>query len=124
MNPHRYLAPSFFPPLIEAVSGNNTAASIDERLEGRQLRQCFGSGVNHSIADTRVCGPMRNQTPMHEPALVSAPASDNHGNRRGSLRCDVKAGRVPRQIAVEVPANPDFAELECGCEAATHVREI
>src|SRR5262249_25518895 len=78
MNPHRGLAPSFFPPLIEAVSGNNTAASIDERLEGRQLRQCFGSRVNHSIADTGVCGPMRNQTPLHEPALIASMMTDNH----------------------------------------------
>src|SRR4029434_3499091 len=53
-------------PLIETVSGNNTAASIDERLEGRQLCQCLGSRVYHTIADRRVCRPMRDQTPMHK----------------------------------------------------------
>src|SRR5215510_16359517 len=43
MQPHRDLAFSFLPPLIETVRGNNTPASIDERLEGRQLCQCLGS---------------------------------------------------------------------------------
>src|SRR5215813_12999523 len=96
MNPHRDLALPFFAPLIETVSWNNTAASIDERLEGRQLCQCFGSGVDHPVADRRVCGPMRNQAPMHEPALVSASVSDNHRSRRRSLLgCNVKAWRVP-----------------------------
>src|SRR5215813_10936690 len=85
MNPHLYFAPSFFAPLVETVSGNNTAASIDERLEGRQLCQCLGSGVDHPVADGRVCGPMWYQTPMHEPALVSASVSDNDGNCRRNL---------------------------------------
>jgi hypothetical protein len=35
MHPHRDLALAFFPPLIEAVSGNNTTASMYEKLEGR-----------------------------------------------------------------------------------------
>jgi hypothetical protein len=35
MDPHRDLALPFFAPLIETVSGNNTAAAIDEMLEGR-----------------------------------------------------------------------------------------
>src|SRR5262245_22105539 len=85
MNPHRDLALSFFAPLIKTVSGNNTAASIDERLEGRQLRQCFRTGFYHTIAYRRVCGPMGNQPPMHESALVNAVVPDNHGNRRGNL---------------------------------------
>src|SRR5262249_18450455 len=34
MNPHGNLALSLFPPLIKTVSGNNTAASIDEGLGG------------------------------------------------------------------------------------------
>src|SRR5215831_20265877 len=95
MNPHRNLVSSFLAPFIESVSGNNTTASIDEGFERRQLGQCFGTGVYHSAPDTGVCGPMRNQSPMHKPALVTAPASDNHGNRRGSLfGSDIKAGRV------------------------------
>src|SRR5215510_1564699 len=95
MDPHWDFALPLFPPLIETVSGNNTAASIEERLEGRQLCQCFGSGVDHPVADRRVCSPMRNQPPMHEPALVPAHAADNDGNRRGSLfGSDIKAGRV------------------------------
>src|SRR5262249_55204207 len=95
MNPHRHLTFPFFAPLVEPVSGNNTAASIDEGLERRQLRQCFGSGVDHPVADRRVCGPMRNQPPMHEPALVDAFMTDYDGNRRGSLLGgDVKAWHV------------------------------
>src|SRR5262249_27674854 len=92
MHPHRDLAPAFLAPLIKTVSGDNTAPSIDERLEGRQLRQCFGAGVDHPVADRRVCDPMRNQPPVHEPALVTAPVSDDDGNRWRSLfRGDIKA---------------------------------
>src|SRR5262245_49196746 len=121
MHPHRDRAPAFLAPLIETVSGYYTAASIDERLEGRQLHQGFCTGIDHPIADRRICGPMRNQTPMHESALVPAPVSDNHGNRRRSLfRGNVKAGRVLWQVAVQVPANPNITELECSGEAATH----
>src|SRR5215471_18636928 len=101
MNPHRDLALFFFAPLIETVSGNNTTASIDERLERRQLRQCLGSRVDRLVTDRRVCGPMRYQTPMHEPALVPAHVADNDGNRRGNLfGGDVKARLVFWQIAV------------------------
>ena len=35
VNPHRHFSSSFFAPLIETVSGNNAAASIYEKLEGR-----------------------------------------------------------------------------------------
>src|SRR5262249_2730792 len=111
----------FFPPLVETVSGNNTAASIDERLEGRQLCECLGSRVDHPVTDGRVCGPMWNQTPMHEPALVSASVSDNDGNRRRSLfGGNITAGRVLWQSMVEVPTNPDVAKLARCCETATH----
>ena len=58
---------------------------------------------------------------MHKPALVSAPVTDNDGNVGGSLRGDVKARRVLRQIRVRVPANPNVAKLECSCESATHL---
>src|SRR5262245_25708349 len=110
MNPHGHLSLSFFAPLIESVSRNNTAASIDERLEGRQLCQCLGSGVNHSIADTRVCGPMRNQTRMHKPALVSALCRTMTGTscsfgRRNLLRSDVY--NAERTV---VGRGPDFSE--------------
>src|SRR4029453_16815916 len=68
------------------------------------------------------CRPRRNQPPMHEPAFVAAFVADNDGNRRGSLfRGDVKAGVVPWQIAVKIPANPDVTELDRGCDAATHI---
>jgi hypothetical protein len=94
MNPHRDFALSFFPPFIETVSRNNATVSIYEKLEGRQVRQRFGSGVDRPIADRRVCGPMRNQPPMHKSALVAAPVTDNHRNVGGSLGGDVKARRV------------------------------
>ena len=59
---------------------------------------------------------------MHEPALVSAPVPDNHGNRRGNLfGCNVKAGCVLWQIAVQVPADPYVTELECRRYATTHL---
>jgi hypothetical protein len=61
---------------------------------------------------------------MHKPALVAALVSDNDGNVRGSLRGDVKARRVVRQFAIQVPANPNVTKLERSCEAATHIREI
>src|SRR5262245_6796566 len=95
MHPHRDLAPSFLAPLIETVSGNNTTASIDERFEGSQFRQRFSTGVDRSATDTRVCSPVGNQPPVHEPTLVPAHVSDDDGNRRGTLfGGDVKAGRV------------------------------
>src|SRR5262249_24721304 len=106
MDPHGHLVPSLLAPLIETVSGDNTAASIHERLEGRQLCERFGAGVDHSVADRRVCGPMRNQSPVHEPALVTAHVADNHGNRRGNLLGgNIKARCVARQIAVKIPAD-------------------
>jgi len=43
-----------------------------------------------------VCGPMRNQPPMHKPPLVNALLTDNHGNVGRSFRGDVKARRVAR----------------------------
>src|SRR5262249_52023125 len=95
MNPHRHLPFSLFAPLIEPISRNNATASIYEKFERRQLGQCFGTGVYHSAPDTGVCGPMRNQSPMHKPALVTAPASDNHGNRwRNLFGGNIKARRV------------------------------
>jgi hypothetical protein len=57
---------------------------------------------------------------MHESALVAAPVTDNDGNVRGSLGGDVKAQRVQREIAVQVPANSDVTEFEGSCEASTH----
>jgi len=35
----------------------------------------------------------------------------------------LKRRRVLRQIAVEVPANPDVTKLKSGCDAATHSQE-
>ena len=55
---------------------------------------------------------MRNQTPMHEPALVAALVTDNDGNVGGSLGGDVKARRVQRQIAVQIPADPYVAKFK------------
>jgi hypothetical protein len=44
---------------------------------------------------------------MHEPTLVAALVTDNHGNRAGDLfRGDVEARGVQREIAVKVPAHP------------------
>jgi len=37
---------------------------------------------------------MRNQPPVHKPALVAALLTNNHGNVGGSLGGDVKAGSV------------------------------
>jgi hypothetical protein len=72
------------------------------------------------VAYRRVLRPRRNQPPMHQPALVAAPVTDNDGNVRGSLGGDVKAQRVQREIAVQVPANSDVTEFEGSCEASTH----
>ena len=58
---------------------------------------------------------------MHEPTLVAAPVSDNDGNVGGSLRGDVKARLVQRQIAVKVPANPNVAKLERSGDATAHI---
>ena len=94
MDPHWGLPSSLFPPLVKPVSGNDATAAIYEQLEGRQLRQGFGSGVYRPIADGRVCGPMRNQPPLHEPAFVNALLTDDDGNVGGSLGSNVKARRV------------------------------
>ena len=51
--------------------------------------------------------PNAKSTPVHESALPAALAPDNDGNVGGSsLGGDVKARRVLRQVAVEVPAKP------------------
>src|SRR5262245_47078850 len=72
--------------------------------------------------NTRVGGPMRNQPPVHEPALVSASVSDNDRNRRRNLfGGDVKARRLVWWIAVEIPADPNVTELERSCYSATHI---
>jgi hypothetical protein len=34
---------------------------------------------------------------------------------------NVKARRVLRQIAVEIPANPNVTKLDGSCEATTHI---
>ena len=47
--------------------------------------------------------PNAESTPVHKPALPAALAPDNDGNVGGSLGGDVKARRVLRQVAVEVP---------------------
>ena len=58
------------------------------------------SRVYHPVTDGRVCGPIRNQPPVHKPALVNTLLTDNGGNVGGTLRGDVKAACVMRQIAV------------------------
>jgi hypothetical protein len=51
--------------------------------------------------------------------------TDNDGNGRGSLlRGNVEARRVLWEIAVNVPTNPNIAEFERSCEAATHISAI
>jgi hypothetical protein len=67
---------------------------------------------------------MRNQSPLHEPALVAATVPDNDGYVRRSLRCDVKARHKGRQVAVEVPANQDVTELERSGEAARRRKNL
>jgi hypothetical protein len=75
------------------------------------------------IADGRVCGPMRNQSPVHKPALVAALMSENDGNRRRSLfGGNVKARRVLWQVAAKVPASPNVTELERSREATAHLK--
>jgi hypothetical protein len=54
MNPHRDLALSLFPPLVEAVSRDDATAALNERLEGWQFHECFGTGVDHPVADGRI----------------------------------------------------------------------
>jgi hypothetical protein len=51
INPHGDFALSFFAPLVETVSRDDTAATADETLECRLLRQGFGTGVNHPVSD-------------------------------------------------------------------------
>ena len=67
---------------------------------------------------------MRNQPPVHEPALVAAPVTDNDGNVGRSLRGDVKARRVLCQVAVEVPANSNVTKFKRSGETATHGYEL
>jgi hypothetical protein len=63
---------------------------------------------------------MRNQPPVHEPAIVAAPVTDNDGNVGGSLGGDIEAPRVLWQVAVKVPANPNVTKLEGSGDATTH----
>jgi hypothetical protein len=55
-------------------------------VEGWQIRQRFGSRIYHTIANRRICGPRRDQSPKHEPALIAALLPDNHGNVGGKSR--------------------------------------
>ena len=61
---------------------------------------------------------------MHEPALVRSTVPHDDGNVGGGLGGDVKARRVLRQIAVEVPADPNVTKLEDSGETATHGKKI
>jgi len=125
INPHGNLALSFFPPFVESVGGNDAPTTIHEMLEGRQFRECLGSRVYHAIADGRVRGPIRDQPPVHEPALIAAPLPDNHGNRRGHLfGSNVKTWLVLWQIAVKVPANSYVAKFKRSCDTAAHSYEL
>jgi hypothetical protein len=64
---------------------------------------------------------MRNQAPVHEPAVVGTSPMNNDGNVRGSLLGgNVETRRVTGQIAVKIPANPEVSKLERRCDAATH----
>jgi hypothetical protein len=59
---------------------------------------------------------------MHEPTLVAALVTDNHGNRAGDLfRGDVEARGVQREIAVKVPAHPYVTKFEGSREATAHL---
>ena len=55
---------------------------------------------------------MRNQTPVHEPALVAAFVTDDNGNVGRSLGGDVKAGRGAWEIVIQVPANSDITKFD------------
>ena len=50
-NGEKVACPPLFPPFVESVSGDDTAATADEMLECRLLRQGFGTGVNHPVSD-------------------------------------------------------------------------
>jgi hypothetical protein len=61
---------------------------------------------------------MRNQPPVHKPALVAVLVTDDDGNRRGNLfGGNVKARRVLWWVVVKVPANPYVTKLERSCDA-------
>jgi hypothetical protein len=97
MNPHRDFPLSLFPPLVKTVRRDDAPATTHSVFETRFFGQCFRTGVDHPVSDTRVFGSVRNQAPVHEPALVAAVVADNDGNRRGNLfGGNVKARRVQR----------------------------
>jgi hypothetical protein len=91
-------------------------------FESGFLSQCFRTGVNHPVSYGRIFGPVGNQAPVHEPAVVAVFVATDDGNvcRRDLFRGDVKSRRVQRQIADKIPANPYVTKFERSCDAATH----
>jgi hypothetical protein len=99
-----------------------------EAAEQHGLELCkdwIGRSVNVSafafiIRLPMVGGPMRNQPPIHEPALVAALVMDNDGNVGGSLGGYVKVGVCTAVDRGQGSTGPNVAKLKRSCEAATH----
>jgi len=87
---------------LEFVVNLKAAKQIGLTLSPDNRDNCLALGISSS-----------------ESALVNTLLTDNHQNIRRSLRGDVKARRVRRQVAVEVSSNPNVTELERSGEAAT-----
>src|SRR5918996_5830427 len=127
MNPHRNLPFSLLSPLIKPIGRNNTAAACDEILECRFLGQRFCTSIDHLIPNGRVLGPVGNQTPMHQPAVIAVFMANNDRHlllicRRRLFGGNIEARYKRGKIMLKIPANLHVIELECSGDAATHRR--
>src|SRR5437762_14238518 len=94
MNPHRDFSLSLFPPFVKSIRRDDAAAAPDKMFEGGFLRQRFRTSVDHPIPDGRVFGPIRNQTPMHRPALIAVTVTNDDRNLLFASRISLSWGSV------------------------------
>jgi len=108
-DPERDLALALLAPLVEAVSGNQAAPLCKQPLEGGLLGQCLGPSVYHPVPYRRIFRPHGNEAPA-DGLEGFLPVGINY-DRHVLARRDVEPWLKERDIALQVKANPKFAEL-------------
>ena len=80
-------------PLVEGVSGHQTAPLLERIPVGRLRRNIFGAGVDGVVADLCVFCPKGHQAPAQQGNLAFAGVAIQAHHRLDALRRRVVAGR-------------------------------
>jgi hypothetical protein len=90
-------------PFIEAIRDDEAAVRLERLAEGRRGCHCFGSGIDHLVADLDILCPKRNQTPAKLNKFAADRimdlAEDRPPERRGAV--DGSGGGHRRQSRIE-----------------------